>query len=579
MNHHQRISRALLTRVLSVYFLLTLLITCVHITAEYFNTKRYLIAELENQQHTFTGSLTRALWEFNSPQINNIADGLINLPSVGGIIIRDDSGAVLVRRGITMTPEQLPDTRNESVALPEQQGVFGHYSPLVFEYSGQSELVGDVAIFSNREVAIERLRVSLFFLVGNAIIKSTLLIILFSVAFNRMLNKPFRELSQQIDNFHIDNLDTSRIHLKDQHNNEFTRVEEAYNKLIDNLQAHQGDLQFIQHKLRQANQQLDAQNNLLEQEVARKTSRLSHLMMDLESRRTELEQRQYTLEQEIRQRKLTESTLKRTNQRLKESLETLQRAQHQLVESEKMASLGGLVAGITHDVSTPIGIGVTASSFLADRVEQLAIALDDQSLTQSQLKKFIHDTRESAQLLDSNLNRARDLIESFKQVAVDQSSDARRNICLCDYVEGLVQSLRPKLKNSGHQVIVECDTNVHIRCLAGSLAQILTNMILNSLVHAFDGIDQGSIRIRLRVHNETLHCTYQDNGNGVSDEDLAHLFEPFFTTRRNEGGSGLGTHIIRNLVTQTLHGDITAYSAPGKGLRYDFHFPVEVLPA
>lgn len=579
MNHHQRISRALLTRVLSVYFLLTLLITCVHITAEYFNTKRYLIAELENQQHTFTGSLTRALWEFNSPQINNIADGLINLPSVGGIIIRDDSGAVLVRRGITMTPEQLPDTRNESVALPEQQGVFGHYSPLVFEYSGQSELVGDVAIFSNREVAIERLRISLFFLVGNAIIKSTLLIILFSVAFNRMLNKPFRELSQQIDNFHIDNLDTSRIHLQDQHNNEFTRVEEAYNKLIDNLQAHQSDLQFIQHKLRQANQQLDAQNNLLEQEVARKTSRLSHLMMDLESRRTDLEQRQYTLEQEIRQRKLTESTLKRTNQRLKESLETLQRAQHQLVESEKMASLGGLVAGITHDVSTPIGIGVTASSFLADRVEQLAIALDDQSLTQSQLKKFIHDTRESAQLLDSNLNRARDLIESFKQVAVDQSSDARRNICLCDYVEGLVQSLRPKLKNSGHQVIVECDTNVHIRCLAGSLAQILTNMILNSLVHAFDGIDQGSIRIRLRVHNETLHCTYQDNGNGVSDEDLAHLFEPFFTTRRNEGGSGLGTHIIRNLVTQTLHGDITAYSAPGKGLRYDFHFPVEVLPA
>lgn len=142
-----------------------------------------------------------------------------------------------------------------------------------------------------------------------------------------------------------------------------------------------------------------------------------------------------------------------------------------------------------------------------------------------------------------------------------------------------MQSLRPKLKYTGHVVKVECDQEMRIRCLAGSLAQILTNMILNSLVHAFDGIDQGVIRIRLRVHNDTLNCTYQDNGNGMTQDNLEHLFDPFFTTKPNDGGSGLGTHIIRNLVTQTLQGDITAHSAPGKGLRYDFHFPVEVLDA
>ena len=578
MLQYQRISRKLLTRVLSVYFLLTFMITCIHITGEYFNTKRYIVSELEQQQYTIGGSLTRSLWEFNDPNTTAVAEGLVNMPSIGGVIVRDDSGNVIIQRGTTFAPESLP-TDDEAHTLSERGGVFGHYSPLIFEFSGQSTRVGDVAIFSNRDVAIDRLKVSLLFLVGNAIIKSTLLILIFSLAFSRLLNRPFQQLSKQIESFHMDDLDNSRIHLKGQHNNEFTQVEDAYNRLIDNLQSHQADLHLTEQKLRQANQQLDTQNNLLEQEVARKTSRLSHLMMDLENRRHELEQRQYKLEQEIRQRKLTESTLKRTNQRLKESLETLQRAQSQLVESEKMASLGGLVAGIAHDINTPIGIGVTASSFLADRVEQLAIALDDKSLTQGQLQQFIADSRESAQLLDSNLNRAKDLIESFKQVAVDQTSDAMRDINVHEYIEGVVQSLRPKLKSTQHSVHVECDSDVRVRCLAGSLAQILTNMILNSLVHAFDGIDEGAIRIRVRVHNDTLNCTYQDNGNGMTQDNLEHLFDPFFTTKPNDGGSGLGTHIIRNLVTQTLQGDITAHSAPGKGLRYDFHFPVEVLDA
>lgn len=576
MRQPQRISRSLLTRVLSVYFLLTFVITCIHIAGEYLNTKRYLIAELENQQQTFAESVARSLWEFNEEQVTSVADGLVNSPSIGGVIIRDDSGEVIVQRGRALSSAEI-QRLDQAVTLPEQNGIFGHYSPLTFNFGGESNRVGDVAIFSNREMAIDRLKFSLLFLLGNALIKSALLLLLFSLAFHRMLNKPFQQLSQQIEKFDIDNLDQSRIHIKHQQGNEFNQVEEAYNRLIDNLKSHQADLSSTEQKLRQANQKLDSQNTILEQEVSRKTSRLSHVMIDLENRRHDLEQRQYKLEQEIRQRKLTESTLKRTNQRLQESLETLQRAQNQLVESEKMASLGGLVAGITHDISTPIGIGVTASSYLADRVEQLAIALDDQSLTQAQLQKFIADSRESAQLLDSNLNRTRDLIESFKQVAVDQCSNALRDIYICDYIEGVVQSLRPKYKNTGHSIQIECDQNTKIRCLAGSLAQIITNMILNSLVHAFEGIEHGLMKIRIRIHNNTLTCTYQDNGNGVCQENLNHLFDPFFTTKPNDGGSGLGTHIIRNLVIQTLQGDITAHSAPGRGLRYDFHFPIEVL--
>lgn len=573
---YQRISRKLLTRVLSVYFLFTFIITGIHIIGEYVHTKHYILSELEQQYSIIGGSMSRALWESDSPNTTAIAEGLMNMPYIGGVVVRDEAARVIIQRGITFPAEALP-TSNAASTLDTQHGVFGYSSPLIFESAGQSTHVGDLAIFSNRDVALDRLKVNLLFLIGNAVIKSTLLILIFTLACWRLLNRPFQQLSTQIESFHLDDLDNSRIHLQDQHNNEFTQVENAYNRLIDNLQAHQSDLRLTEQKLRQVNLQLDTQNNLLEQEVARKTSRLSDVMIDLANRRHELSQRQDSLEQENRQRKLTESTLKRTNQRLKESLETLQRAQSQLVESERMASLGGLVAEIAHDVNTPIGIGVTASSFLAERIEQLAIAFEDKSLTQSQLQKFIADSRESTQLLDSNLNRASDLIESFKQVAVDQTSNALRDINLCEYVEGVVQSLRPKLKTTQHSVQVECDSHVRIRCLAGSLAQILTNMILNSLVHAFDGIDNGSILIRLRVHNDTLNCTYQDNGNGVSEANLEHLFDPFFTTKPNDGGSGLGTHIIRNLVVQTLQGDITAHSAPSKGLRYDFHFPVEVL--
>jgi signal transduction histidine kinase len=255
----------------------------------------------------------------------------------------------------------------------------------------------------------------------------------------------------------------------------------------------------------------------------------------------------------------------------------LRETQQQLIESEKMASLGGLVAGITHDVNTPIGISVTASSYLREKLDTLDQSLLNKELTQTQLKKFIEEGRESLNLLDSNLHRASDLISSFKQVAVDQASDAIRDINLKSYIEDLVQSLQPHLKKTNHQVHLECADDIFIRCPAGALSQIFTNLILNSLRHAFDGIDEGLMTISIRLDGETLQVHYSDNGNGLSEAQLKRLFDPFFTTKRDQGGSGLGTHIVRNLVTQTLSGEISAESEPGKGLNYFFSFSVQVL--
>lgn len=578
---NKSISTSLLTRVLSVYFLLTLMVTAIQIGAEYFDTKRALLAELENQQSTFSGSLTRSLWEFNNPQIDTIADGLISIPAIAGVLIRDDSGNVVVQLGETLSVDELPEQVADGYTLQEQNGIFGYFNTLIFEFSGHSTRVGDVTLFSTRDIAIDRIKLSLAFIIGNAIIKSTFLLILFSLAFNRMLNRPLNDLTRQIRSFRLDNLEASRVRLHDQHNNELVLIEHAYNQLIDNIEEYQDDLERTQHKLKLANRQLDEQNAILEQEVARKTSRLSQVMLDLEQRKNELEMRQEKLEREISQRRTMEKTLRDSNQRLEASLQHLKETQQQLVESEKMASLGGLVAGITHDVNTPIGISVTATSFMQEKLEELAQALESKQLTQPQLKKFITEGQESLSLLDNNLQRASELISSFKQVAVDQASDAIRDINLKRYIEDLIQSLQPQLKKTQHQVHVECPTDLYIRCPAGAISQIFTNLIMNSLLHGFDGIEQGNMWIRITTENDgeqdLLRIRYSDDGVGIDEQKLNHLFDPFFTTKRDQGGSGLGTHIVRNLVTQTLKGDIDAYSEPGNGLTYEFTFPVIIL--
>ena len=571
------ISSSLLTRVLSVYFVLTLIVTAVQIGAEYFDTKRILIAELQNQQRTFNGSLTRSLWEFNSDQIDSIADGLIGIPAIAGVLIRDDAGNILVQLGETSEISDLPEEASEGILLPERNGIFGYHNSLIFEFSGHSTKVGDVSLFSTRDIAIDRIKVSLGFIIGNALIKSTFLIILFTVAFSRMLSRPLNDLTQQIKSFRLDNLERSRIRLKDQDNNELVLIEQAYNQLLDNIEEYQADLERTQNKLKAANRQLDEQNAILEQEVARKTSRLSQVMLDLEQRKNELEMRQEKLEREISQRRTMENTLRQSNQRLESSLNHLRETQQQLIESEKMASLGGLVAGITHDVNTPIGISVTAASYLREKLDSLDSALTNKELTQQQLQKFIEEGRESLRLLDNNLHRASDLISSFKQVAVDQASDAIRDINVKRYIEELIQSLQPHLKKSSHKIELNCADDLFIRCPAGALSQIFTNLILNSLRHAFDGIEQGTMIIDIELRDSELHVVYKDDGNGLSEDALTKLFNPFFTTKLNDGGSGLGTHIVRNLVTQTLQGDIDATSQPGEGLTYTFSFPVQVL--
>lgn len=260
---------------------------------------------------------------------------------------------------------------------------------------------------------------------------------------------------------------------------------------------------------------------------------------------------------------------------LRTSLELLKKTQQRLIESEKMAVLGRLVGGVAHEVNTPVGVAVTAASLLEERSRECRTLLDDGQLKRSDLTAYLETAAESSRLILSNLRRAAEFIGNFKQVAVDQVSGDRRAFNLREYLLDTVDSLRPKLKKTRHGVEVRCPGDLTLDSYPGAFGQIVSNLIMNSLIHGFDAIPEGRIRIEAWPEGKMLRFRYRDDGRGIDPDKIERVFEPFFTTRRGKGGDGLGLHIVYNLVTQRLGGRIHCESAPGGGVTFTIRVPLE----
>jgi len=572
------LSRKLLSRVLSVYFILTFIVTCGQIVAEYYNTKSHITNELLTLEKTFTGSLTRAVWELNTQQAIDIAEGLIAIPMIQGITVTDENGDIITQLGRATQQEDLEylnDTSSNNghqIISSAKGGLFGHSFPLIFEFSGRTTRVGTVELLSSNEVIFDRIEVGIYFLIGNAMIKTAFLVFLFTLAFNQLLTRPLEEMTEQIKRFDIDDPESSKLNTMQYEPNELTILEEAYNNLIDELVRYKEHLDKAQHEIEKTNQQLDEHNLLLEQEVAKKTSSLSSSMLVLQKQKQELQQQQVKLKDENNRRRHTEETLLQTNKDLKNSVLELKKAQEMLLTTEKMASLGNLSAEVSHEINTPVGVSITSTSYLADLLENLVQSIESGKLSKRALTDFTHNAQQSIDLLLANLQRASDLIASFKQVAADQTSDKLRRINLSQYLNEIIQSLAPKLKKTQHKITIDCPDNLTIYTHAGAISQIITNLIVNSLIHGFENKAQGEILIKAYRDNNSIHLHYKDNGKGLTPEQLKHLFEPFYTTKASTGGTGLGTHIIYNLVTDTLNGKVEVSSDVGKGLSYYITF-------
>lgn len=282
------------------------------------------------------------------------------------------------------------------------------------------------------------------------------------------------------------------------------------------------------------------------------------------------------LNQSLEQKVVTRTqALRDSNQELLDALEQVHQYQSQVIQSEKMASLGQMVAGVAHEVNTPIGLGVTASTMLSDRIDDIKSELEKKSLSAKKLERFLDESKENTQIIYRNLSRAADLVSSFKQVAVDQTADNSRNVKLEPFVNEVILSLNPTLKKFNHSIVINCPAELEIQTKPGPINQVLINMIMNSVIHAFDD-NEGTITIDIWLENHTCHIKYQDNGKGIEEKIKQRIFDPFVTTKRGEGGSGLGLHLVYNLVTQALGGNISVESELDKGSTFNISFPVEI---
>lgn len=260
-----------------------------------------------------------------------------------------------------------------------------------------------------------------------------------------------------------------------------------------------------------------------------------------------------------------QKSLESQTKELQREIEDRKKAEKTLVQSEKMAALGDLVAGVAHEINTPLGIGVTGISYLHDATSTFQKMFNNGEAKKSDLENFLAECQEACQVTLTNLNRAAQLVTGFKQIAVDQTSGEKRLFDIKQYIEEILFSLHPRIKKTQHVINVVCPEKLMLNSFPGAFSQILTNLILNSLLHGFEDMEAGQVDIGIEAAKKTITLRYKDNGKGMTDVQLTKLFDPFYTTKRGSGGTGLGMHLVYNLVSEKLGGEIECESAPGKG--------------
>ncbi|MEO0803536.1 MAG: ATP-binding protein, partial [Cyanobacteria bacterium J06642_2] len=268
-------------------------------------------------------------------------------------------------------------------------------------------------------------------------------------------------------------------------------------------------------------------------------------------------------------------------QKLSDALDELKHTQDGLIQAEKMAALGQLVAGVAHEINTPVGNAMLAASVLENETTSFRDAIQSGALKRSLLTGYVKTATDSSQLVLNNLNRAAQLIQNFKQVAVDQTSLDRRSFEIVPYIRSVLTSLEPQLKQTPHQVTVTGDESLKMLSYPGALSQVVTNFVTNSLHHAYPTQiyppdRPGQLSLTVTSKGDRLILTYADDGCGIPKELQSKIYEPFFTTARDRGGSGLGLHIVHNIVTQTLRGTLLCESTSGAGTRFTLNLPRQV---
>ena len=512
-----RLARQLMIRVI----LILVAIASILIASEFYLVYRL---QLENQRQSIEQMmvnmrpiLSRSLWSFDTLNLNFLSETLMRNPHVDGVLITDDSNQEINSKGNTTALQQ---QAFDQEGLQRQDNHLVYHSRIFYDdIHMQNKLVGYVTLSVTDDEIWAGLKPALTVQSTAGLIALALMGLLFYQMLNRSVSTPINKLSDSLARYQIDARDIALIRntLKD---NELSDLLDQYHHLLG--------------RLKERDEQIRLHHKNLETEVHQRTEELVV-----------------------------------ANNYLMESLAKLQLAQRELIEQERMASLGELVSGVAHEVNTPLGVAITANSFLWEEVQQIARKLDTNELTRSEMDAFMNSADESCQIMSVNLKRAAELIESFKQVAVDQTYEELRIVQMSSYIESVVRSLRPQMRRTQVTIKLDLEESLSVTTYPGAIAQLLTNLIMNAYIHGYDqGQVAGDIIVSCHQINDLIQLQVRDFGKGMDSSTKTKLYEPFFTTRRAQGGTGLGMNIVYNLVSQKLRGKIEVKTEPDKGTAF-----------
>jgi two-component system NtrC family sensor kinase len=503
-------------RIASSIVLASIAISCIAtivlIYVSYNEEEENFRARVKEIQSSHMTSLANALWHFDNKQVAVQGEGINNLYYIGYVRISSDENTLFETGEISDTPQ------NDHFIIP-------------IEHSNR--IIGTLEIGFARGKILENIMKSARKIIFMQILAGLLLAALLLWRVYRIITRHLVDLNRQLKVKSTPNTHQFLAIDRNNYDDELSTLIDSFNQLTDKLNSE------LKRK-EEAQQALAETNNRLEQRVEQRTKNLQDAINELHN-----------------------------------TLENLRNTQSQLIESEKLASLGAMVAGVAHEINTPIGLCITTHSFIKDMFKEMRQRFENDSISKSNFTEFMTNMEDSVDILSKNLERAAKLVKSFKHVSEDQAGEAARKFNLEEYLQEILSTLHPKLKMTQHLVNINCANDVDLYGYPGALSQIMTNLVMNSLLHGFENIVKGTITIDVEHYKDHVELRYADDGQGLTKEAQVKIFEPFFTTKRGYGGAGLGMHLVYNLVSQTLQGSIQLQQL-SKGCAFIITIPTQI---
>ncbi|WP_440876622.1 ATP-binding protein [Thalassotalea sp. PLHSN55] len=494
ISFNNKLSRHVLVYILVCSLFLSVCSTIFQLYSDFNDDVATLKQRFVNIENSYLQSLSTSLWDFNEPLVNQQIQGIVNLPDI-------NYAEITTGFGKSYTFGQEEPTTQESA----QYSIF----------YGDNE-IGVLTVHANYADIYKKLKQRAWVIIISEFVRTFIVALCIMFIVHWLVTRHIYTITKYSQNLASDNLDKPLI----LPNRSIANEDE-----LDMLAAAINDMRMTLKsdivKLEEAENALINLNGELEVKVYDRTEKLAV-----------------------------------SNRQLQQSLDDLTLAKDSLVQSEKMASLGQLVAGVAHEVNTPLGICVTSITALKEKLTDLTDAIENENLTKSQLTSTLSLFDEYQQIIERSLNKAVELIRGFKSVAVEQHTDPELNINLAQHVNDVVNTVKTLFKRKKYTINLSVDKELSLITYPSAWNQILTNFLMNSHIHGFEGRDEGEINVCFTEEDNELVLNYSDNGKGIDNHLKKKVFDPFVTTKRGQGGSGLGLNIVFNLVSSKLHGSI-----------------------